>query len=566
MSMKFAEYPYTRPDMEEVKARFREFLDRFEASATAAEQNGVLEELNRYRHGFETNREIVYIRHTVDTRDAFYEAEKAFFDEAEPVYTGLLTDYYRKLAGSRFKKELEDIWGPQLFRLAELSLSIFKPEVLEDLQTENKLVSEYVKLMASAKIPFQGEELTLSQLTPFQISIDRETRKLAADAKFGFLEQHAEQLDDLYDRLVKIRTRIARKLGFNTFTELAYARLNRTDYGPEQVAAFRKQVEERIVPVATKLKTRQKERIGVDHMYYYDNKFSFPSGNAAPKGGEEWILERGERMYEELSPETGAFFRVMLEKGLLDLASKPSKAGGGYCTNLPGYGVPYIFANFNGTSGDIDVLTHEAGHAFQVYESRGFLPPEYHFPTYEACEIHSMSMEFLTWPWMELFFEEDTDKYKFNHLSESLLFIPYGVAVDEFQHAMYERPEMTPQERKQVWRDIERKYLPHLDYSGNGFLENGGFWQQQSHIFKVPFYYIDYTLAQICAFQFWVRARENKEEAWADYLRLCKEGGSKSFTELVKVAGLVSPFEAGCVDTVIDAIDGWLSGVDDKSL
>ncbi|WP_438448333.1 M3 family oligoendopeptidase [Gorillibacterium sp. sgz5001074] len=564
--MKFEEFAYVRPDMEEVKARFADLLARFEASGSAEEQNAVLDELNRYRHGFETVREIVYIRHTVNTQDPFYEQEKAFFDDAEPVYTGLLTDYYRTLTGSKYRKELEEKWGSQLFRLAELSLSIFKPEVLEDLQLENKLVSEYVKLMASAKIPFNGEELTLSQLTPYQISTDREVRKLAADAKFGFLEQHAGQLDDLYDRLVQIRTQIARKLGFQTFTELAYARLSRTDYGPEQVAAFRRQVAEQIVPVATKLKERQQERIGVDKLYYYDNKFSFPSGNAAPKGGEDWILERGERMYNELSPETGEFFKVMRDRGLLDLASKKGKAGGGYCTTLPEYGVPFIFANFNGTSGDIDVLTHEAGHAFQVYSSRGFLPPEYHFPTYEACEIHSMSMEFLTWPWMELFFEEDTSKYKFNHLSESLLFIPYGVAVDEFQHAMYERPELTPQERKQVWRDIERKYMPHLDYTGNEFLENGGFWQQQSHIFRSPFYYIDYTLAQICAFQFWARAQEDPKRAWADYLRLCKEGGSKSFTELVRVAGLVSPFDGGCVREVIGVIDAWLAGVDDKAL
>lgn len=564
--MKFAEYPYARPDMDAVKAQFEELLNRFESSASVEEQNAVLVELNRYRQQFETAREIVYIRHTVNTKDEFYEGEKAFFDEAEPVYTGLLSDYYRKLTGSKFRSELETVWGAQLFRLAELSLSTFKPEIVEDLQTENKLVSEYVKLLASAKIPFNGEELTLSQLAPYQTSTDRAVRKQAADARYRFFEENGNRFDELYDKLVRIRTEIARKLGFRTFTELAYARLNRTDYGPEQVARFRKQVEERIVPVALRLKERQRERIGVERLMYYDNKFSFASGNAKPKGGEEWILERGRKMYDELSPETGEFFRFMLDNGLLDLASKAGKAGGGYCTNLPQYQAPFIFANFNGTSGDIDVLTHEAGHAFQVYTSRGFLPPEYHFPTYEACEIHSMSMEFLTWPWMELFFVEDTDKYKFNHLSESLLFIPYGVAVDEFQHAMYERPELTPQERKQVWREIERKYLPHLDYSENEFLENGGFWQQQSHIYKVPFYYIDYTLAQICAFQFWVKASQDRQSAWNDYLRLCKEGGSRSFTELVKVAGLVSPFENGCVDSVIGAIDAWLNGVDDKAL
>jgi M3 family oligoendopeptidase len=566
ISMKFADYPYARPDMEEVKARFGELLGRFDQAATAAEQNGVLEELNRYRADIETMRELVYVRHTVNTKDEFYENEKEFFDEAEPIYQGLITDYYRKLIESPFRPELEQIWGTQLFRLAELTLSTFKLEVVSDLQSENKLVSEYVKLIASAKISFQGQELTLSQLAPYLVSTDRNVRKEAAEARYSFFHANGEQLDRLYDDLVKIRTEIARKLGFQTFTELAYARLNRTDYGPEDVARFRKQVEELIVPVAKRLKERQRKRIGVEKLKYYDDKFGFASGNAKPKGEEAWILERGKRMYEELSTETGEFFNLMLDSGLMDLASKPGKASGGYCTSFPKYQTTFIFANFNGTSGDIDVLTHEAGHAFQGYMSRHFLPPEYHFPTLEACEIHSMSMEFLTWPWMELFFEEDTSKYKFKHLSESLLFIPYGVAVDEFQHEVYARPEMKPEERKQVWRSIERKYLPHLDYSENEFLEEGGFWQQQGHIYKSPFSYIDSTLAQICAFQFWVKANKNRDSAWQDYVQLCREGGSKAFTSLVEVAGLVSPFEDGCVDTVIGEIDAWLSSVDDTKL
>jgi M3 family oligoendopeptidase len=558
MTLKFSEYPYQRPDMEGAKVKFGELLERFEQAGSLVEQAQVLEELNLYRGEFESMRDLAYVRHTVDTNDAFYEAEQAFFDEAEPVYQGLITDYYRKLIGSRYRKELEEEWGTQLFKLAELSLSTFKPEVVADLQAENKLVSEYVKLLASAKISFRGEELNLSQLTPFKQSTDRETRKEASEAGYRFFQENGDRFDELYDQLVKLRTEIARKLGFSTFTELAYARLNRTDYGPEDVARFRKQVEEQIVPVAQKLKERQRVRIGVDKLKYYDDKFSYATGNAKPHGGKDWILERGLQMYKELSPETDEFFRFMMDTGLLDLESKAGKASGGYCTHFPIYKAPFIFANFNGTSHDIDVLTHEAGHAFQYYMSRSYLPPEYHFPTLEACEIHSMSMEFLTWPWMELFFEEETEKYKFTHLSESLLFIPYGVAVDEFQHAMYERPELTPKERKQVWREIEKKYLPHLDYSENGYLEEGGFWQQQRHIYNSPFYYIDYTLAQLCAFQFWVKARQDREAAWEDYLRLCKAGGSKPFTELVKLAALVSPFEKGCVGSVIGEIEAYL--------
>jgi M3 family oligoendopeptidase len=355
-------------------------------------------------------------------------------------------------------------------------------------------------------------------------------------------------------------------LGYKNFVELGYARLTRTDYNAEMVANFRKQVEEYIVPVATRLKERQRKRIGVDELKYYDDRFSFKTGNPTPKGDPEWIINNGKKMYSELSPETEEFFNFMLDHELMDLVSKKGKASGGYCTFFTEYKAPFIFSNFNGTSGDIDVLTHEAGHAFQVYLSRDYQIPEYNWPTLEACEIHSMSMEFFTWPWMELFFKEDTDKYKFSHLSEGLLFIPYGVAVDEFQHFVYENPEATPTERKRAWREIEKKYLPHRNYEGNEYLENGGFWHQQGHIFNSPFYYIDYTLAQICAFQFWKKMHENREAAWSDYVHLCKQGGSKPFTELVKEAKLISPFEDGCVKSVIGVIEDWLNSVDDTKL
>lgn len=522
--------------------------------------------INKLRSEFDTLQQIASVRHSIDTNDEFYKAEQDFFDENGPVVQEYITDYYRALVGSKFRSELEKKWGRQLFQLAELSLKTFSPEVIEDLQQENKLTTEYAKLIASAKIQFEGEERTLSQLIPFQQSTDRDMRKRAMEASSGFMAENEETFDRIYDDLVKVRTKIAKKLGFKNYVELGYARMARTDYNAEMVANFRSQVLEHIVPVASKLKERQKNRIGVDQLLYYDENFAFKSGNATPKGDPEWIVENGAKMYAELSPETKEFFTFMQENGLMDLVAKKGKQSGGYCTYISEYGAPFIFSNFNGTSGDIDVLTHEAGHAFQVYESRSFAVPEYSFPTYEACEIHSMSMEFFTWPWMDLFFKEEVDKYRFEHLASALIFIPYGVTVDEFQHFVYENPDATPAERKQAWREIERKYLPHRNYADNAYLEQGGFWHKQGHIFNTPFYYIDYTLAQICAFQFWKKMHENREEAWKDYLHLCRQGGSKSFTELVKVAGLISPFEDGCVTSVIGSIEAWLDSVDDTKL
>ena len=564
--MKFNEYKYERPDMEAFKKQFQDVLTQFTQADSFEAQDRAMGEINRLRNHFESMQTLAEIRHSIDTTDEFYETEQNYFDENGPIYQGLVTDFYKALVNAAFRKELEEKWGSQLFNIAELRLKTFSPEIIEDLQQENKLSTEYTKLMASAKIEFDGKELNLSQLGPYQLSTDRDVRRKAYAAKYGFMEENEEKLDDIYDQLVKVRTTIARKLGYKNFVELGYARMMRTDYNADMVKKFRDQVKEYLVPVASKLKEKQRRRLGIDAIKHYDDKFSFKTGNAKPKGDSDWILENGKRMYQEMSPETHEFFTFMTENGLMDLVAKKGKAGGGYCTYISEYQAPFIFSNFNGTAGDIDVLTHEVGHAFQAYSSRHLEVPEYAFPTYEAAEIHSMSMEFFAWPWMDLFFKEDADKYRFGHLSEAILFIPYGVAVDEFQHFVYEHPDATPAERKAAWREIEKKYLPHLDYSENDYLERGGYWHQQGHIFGAPFYYIDYTLAQICALSFWKKMHENREAAWNDYLALCREGGSRSFTELIRIAHLRSPFEEGCVEEVIGDAESYLDAVDDTRL
>jgi M3 family oligoendopeptidase len=564
--MKFKEYKYCRPDIKDIESRFNELLEKFKSAESFASQSQFMESIIKLRSDFESMSQIVSIRHTIDTTDKFYEDEQNFFDETTPVYQGLTTEFYRALVNSKFRSELEARYGQQLFNIADLTLKTFTPDIIEDLQLENKLSSEYTKLIASAKIWFEGEERNLPQLVPFQLSTDRDMRKKANEAKYNFMVENGQKLDEIYDSLVKVRTKMAQKLGYKNFVELGYARMLRADYNAEMVANFRAGVEKHIVPVATKLRERQRARLGLDSLRYYDEKFSFTSGNAKPKGNPDFIVGCGKQMYEELSPETDEFFKFMIDNELMDLVSKKGKAGGGYCTFISSYKAPFIFSNFNGTSGDVDVLTHEAGHAFQVYSSRNYDIPEYNFPTYEACEIHSMSMEFFTYPWMHLFFKEEVDKYKFSHLAEALLFIPYGVTVDEFQHFVYENPDATTEERKAAWRKIEKKYLPHRDYENNSYLERGGYWHQQGHIFGSPFYYIDYTLAQICAFQFWKKSSENRTEAWADYLTLCKAGGSQSFLNLVKLANLISPFEDGCIESVIGHIENFLNSVDDSKL
>ncbi|HPG43935.1 MAG TPA: M3 family oligoendopeptidase, partial [Acholeplasmataceae bacterium] len=378
-------------------------------------------------------------------------------------------------------------------------------------------------------------------------------------------EDNEAQFDRIYDDMVKVRTKIAKELGYENFVQLGYDRFGRTDYNAKDVKAYRDQIYQDIVPLVTELTARKAKRLGIENPKSYDLALSFLSGNPTPKGDRAWQVNIAKNMYDEMSPETSKFFNFMLEKDLLDLDSKAGKQGGGYCTFIANYQAPFIFANFNGTSHDVDVLTHEAGHAFQVYSSKDLIP-EYRWPTMEAAEIHSMSMEFLAWPWIGNFFLEDTDKYKFTHLAGAVSFLPYGVAVDEFQHEVYENPNMTPDERKQAWRRIEKKYLPFKDYGDDAFMEKGTYWFRQGHIFGSPFYYIDYTLAQVCAFQYWIKSQEDHAKALESYIKLCKLGGSKSFLGLVKAAELKNPFVNGTVKEIVKPIRAYLDAVDDMKL
>lgn len=563
--MKFSEFKYERPNYEAVENDINKLILRMETEDSLEKVEKTVDDINKIRNTIQSMRVIATIRYTINTADEYYEKENEYWDKYNPLYEKINSQFYKAILNNKFRDELEKKYGKQFFKIMEYNIKSFSDDIIEDLQQENMLVSKYGKLIASAKIMYDGEEHNLSQMSKFTLNEDRNIRRDSNIAKYKFYTDHEDEIDSIYDSMVKVRTKIAKKLGLKNFVELAYLRMLRTDYDAEMVKSFRKQVEEYIVPAAQKLYKRQAKRLGVETLKYYDENFKFLSGNPKPKGSPEWIVNNGKTMYSELSPETKEFFEYMVSNELMDLVTKKGKAGGGYCDYIPDYKSPFIFSNFNGSSGDVDVLTHEAGHAFQCYRSTWINIPECNFPTMESAEIHSMSMEFFTWPWMKLFFKEDVDKYKFAHLGSAIKFIPYGVTVDEFQHFVYENPEATPAERKTAWRNIEKKYLPHKNYDECDFLERGGWWFQQQHIFASPFYYIDYTLAQICALQFWKKDQDNHKEAWADYLRLCSVGGTESFTDLVKEANLISPFQDGCIKSIIDVIDQYLDNVNDSN-
>ncbi len=340
--------------------------------------------------------------------------------------------------------------------------------------------------------------------------------------------------------------------------------MGRNCYDKNDVEKFRAAVQKYLVPVADKIYRQQAQRLGVAYpLSFADAALEFRTGNPRPVGTPDDILKAGRDFYDELSPETSEFFRTMLEGELLDVLSTEGKQSGGYCTSIPDYNVPFIFANFNGTQGDVEVVTHEAGHAFAAWMNRDRVPMEYVWPGMEACEVHSMSMEFFGESHAEGFFGPDARKFLYSHLAGAITFIPYGTMVDHFQHEVYAHPEMTPRERHDIWKRMLGVYMPWLKLDGDiPFYSDGEGWQRQHHIYSSPFYYIDYCLAQTVALQFWALIQKDKKDAWERYMAYTKQGGSRVFTELLKNAGLESPFEEACLRGVCAAADKTLSGFD----
>ena len=552
--MKFSEMPYKRVDMDEVERKYKDIIERTKNAASGEEQFEIHKEYYKFSGDLETNMTLAYIRHDIDTTDEFYEKEQDFYDEKMPIIRNYETEYGKVLFESPYRDVLEQKMGKVPFKNIELAQKSFDEKIIPLMQEENALGSRYDKLIATAKIPFDGEVYNLSLMKKFQTSPDREVRKRAWKAVSDYFLSVTDEIDEIYDKMVKNRTEQARQLGYENYIELAYYRMNRNCYDQKMVENFREQVKKYFVPFANKLHERRRERIGVDKLSFIDNDVYFTQGNPQPTGTPEEILAAGEKMYHELSPETDEFFRFMRENELFDVLGRETKKQGGYMTYLPNYKSPFIFANFNGTSGDVDVITHECGHAFQGYLTRNEEVREVADITMETAEIHSMSMEYFTYGWMGLFFGDRKDDYLTMHLEDSSAFVPYGCMVDEFRHIVYAKPEMTPAERKQVWLDLEKVYRPHMDYGDDPFYSKGGYWQRQPHIFQSPFYYIDYCLASICAMQFKVMMDDDFKTAWSRYEQLCRLSAKDFFVNVIQEVGLQNPFEDGCIEPLVEKL------------
>lgn len=558
--MKFSDMNYQRPDLDNLKEQISVLTDRLAAASDYKSAREAFLEKDKLDRHISTLSNLANIRHTIDTRDTFYDGEMQFWNSAGPQLNEYDQKWTTALLNSPFRADFISEFGDVMFLNAEIELKQFSSEIIGDMTEENNLTNEYEKLLASAQIPFEGKMYTLSQLTPLKNDPDDARRLAAWKAEGNWYKENQEKLDTIYDKLVHLRDKMGRKLCYDGFTELGYYRMMRNCYTKEDVDKFRQAVVKYLVPVADSIYKVQADRLGKEYpMSFADNALQFRTGNPKPAGSYDDTIAAGRKFYDELSPETSEFFHTMLDMELMDVLSTEGKASGGYCTSLDDYEVPFIFANFNGTQGDVEVITHEAGHAFAAYTNRSRIPVSTVWPSLEACEVHSMSMEFFAEPWAVDFFGADADKFLYSHLAGALTFIPYGTMVDHFQHIVYEKPDLSPSQRHGVWKELLGIYMPWMKLDGEiPFYSDGEGWQRQHHIYSSPFYYIDYCLAQTVSLQFWARIQENQGEAWKTYMRYTEQGGSAVFTKLLENAGLDSPFEESCLKNVCEKASKWL--------
>ena len=558
--MKFNEMTYTRPDIDALLARCRELA----AKAAAAPDGDALVRLYYEQSEafaeYNTASNLANIHYTCDTRDAYWKAEQDFFDANGPAVTNASVEISRAFLANPHVDALTEKFGTTCVAGMKNAVLSMDDRTVELQQQFNALVSRYQQIYGGALVELDGKQLTIPQLGPYKEDLDPAVRRAAYEAEAGYFDAHRTELDELYGQIVQNLNAQARVMGYHDYSELSYVRMNRIGYGPEEIRKFRDQVANDVVPQLQKVMALRAKRTGIAHPAFTDLPILFRDGNPKPIPGYKARMDAARTMYHELSPETAEFIDFMQDNELFDVESRPGKMSGGYMTSLPSYKAPFIFANWNDTSGDVDVLTHECGHAFEGYvaERDPAIPADLECPGMESAEIHSMAMEFLTAPWHHLLFGKDTDKYALLHAEDSFVFLAYGCEVDEFQHIMYQNPDLTPDERNAEWLKLEKKYRPWIDFDNLPFYGRGAGWQRQLHIYECPFYYIDYCLSTMAALQFFLLSLTDHKDAWARYLRLVRRAGTASYTELLETAGLKVPFEEGSIKGIAQQMTDWL--------
>lgn len=551
--MKFSELKYERPNMVELKKVAKKMLKDLKKAKTYEEARTIYLNSQNLMSDISVMFVLCHIHKDMDTSNEFYVQEERALQMGMVKLVGVSKALTNYLLNNKFKESFVKEFGTHWYKDIEIGKKFEGTKAILHSIKENEWVNKYSKAVASCKVNFNGEECNFYGLLKHMKSSDRNVRKAAFEEWAKLYEGVSNELDDVYDKLIELRNKSVKMFKYNNFVEMSYDRRSRYDYNADDIKVFRDAICKYIVPVVDELMKKQAKTIGVEKLKMYDEGVVFADGAPIIQGNKDELVEKTLKMYKDLSKETGEFFQFMVDGEFFDLETRPNKRLGGYCTSISKLKAPFIFSNFNGTTGDLQVLTHEAGHAFEYYvASRNIENQDLTHSTSEINEIHSMAMEIFTYPYMDDFFDSG-DKYRYEHLVDSLAVIPYMACVDEFQHEVYLK-NLNREERYALWHALEQKYMPWRDYDGNEFLEKGGYWMQKQHIFMYPFYYIDYALAQICAFQFLGKINENKEQAWKDYYNLCLLGGTKGYFELLKSAGLDNPFKEETIENVMEIV------------
>ena len=545
----FSELKIPRPNLDVFNHLYQEAIEKI---GNAKDGNDILEvlfEVDALSRRITDVLSATMIRHTIDTSDERYEQDHLWFEEHRPLFTKSILDFNDAIYNSPHKEFVEERIGSMFFVKNDIKKKTFCEDNIPLQQREAELMGEYEAIISSCQEEVLGEPQSFGALQALFSHEDREVRKAAFKAFSKFLESNEEKLEQIWDELLKVRDQMGKNLGYDNYIPLAYLDRLRLSYGQKELESFRQQVLDEIVPLCTKLYEFQAKNLGLDEIKVYDEEILFGDGNAKPLGDSKYMFQKTVDMLRDMSPETDEFIGFMLEHELIDYEIRPEKAPRSYATIMPSRKAPFLFYHFDGSPASLKNLPEGIGYAFAGYKaSRRQYLEEYYASSSDIMEIHAMSMVHFANKYAEHFFGEDADKYVFSIFHNYITFIPFSVAVDEFQHICYENLDMTPKERTQVWRDLEKKYMPWRKYDEDDeYMQRGGYWYHKPHFFFHPFYYIEYSLATINAMEMYQKYEERPGTAWKEYLELTDLGGSKSYLETLERSALTPAFEEGAV-------------------
>lgn len=518
-------------------------LDRSELDSAVSEASG-----NLY---------ITMTRHTDDegARNAYL----SFIENVEPHLKTMGFELDKTIVQSPHASKLDqDRYGVML-RDLRADVEIFRPENVP-LQTEDtKLGQKYAEICGAMTIEFRGKEHTLPQMGRFLEETDRTTReqawRLIAERRF---KDH-EQLNEIFDRMIELRDQIARNAGFDDYRQYMFKAKHRFDYTPEDCIAFHEAVEQEVVPVLRKLNAERAELLGLEKLRPWDLAVD-PKGRdpLRPFDGADDLVERTSKLFHRMDPALGAMFDRLRQGDCLDLESRKGKAPGGYQYNRDYSRQPFIFMNAAGLHKDLETMVHEAGHAFHSMLCDHDPLLHYRRAPIEFAEVASISMELLSHPYLEEFYSaEDAQRARRHHLEKLVSLLPWVATIDAFQHWLYTHPKHSQDERREYWLSLVDRFGSKVDWTD---LEpyRAVAWQAQLHLFEVPFYYIEYAIAQLGAQQLWLHAKTDEKQAVRQYQNALKLGGSKPLPELFGAAELKFDFGRDIMKTLMSDVGGEL--------